>query len=138
MSNVVGSSDSIDRLPSLAEKLFALFDTQPAWIRAAVIASLATDIQPQTRVQRDRALERSVASITSYLGRKESRRVFAVIRYLTSSHAWLILKERFGLDGEEAGKAVAWALRSLIEDLKRRNLAARNQARTMRMQSGGR
>lgn len=122
--NVVGFPASVDMLPHMAGTLFALFETRPAWIRAAAIASIATDIQPKTRLKRNAALEKMVSGITPNLRRDESRRAFAVLRYLISSHAWLILREQFGLHGGEAGKAVAWALRALVEDLKRRNAKA--------------
>jgi hypothetical protein len=35
------------------------------------------------------------------------------------------MREEFRMSGRESGKAVAWALRALIEDLRRRNENAR-------------
>ncbi len=130
VSAVVAPLASVDELPRLAGKLFALFDTQPAWIRAVVIATVASDIRPRARIRRNKPLEDLIAGLTSNLDPSESRRVFAVMRYLISSQAWLVLREQFGLDGEERAKAVAWALRTLAEDVKGRNAVAGNQARS--------
>jgi len=115
---VVNLPDSLDELPTTAGKLFAQFDRQPTWIRAAVIASLATHIKPAGRLRRDRALEKLVTESTSSLRAEAARSALAVLRYLLSSHAWLVLREQFGLSTEQAGEAVAWALRALVADLR--------------------
>jgi hypothetical protein len=46
------------------------------------------------------------------------------VLFLLSSRTWQTLKDEFSMDGRESGKAVSWALRTLIADLRERNNAA--------------
>lgn len=119
---------TIDELPAMAEKAANLFNKQPRLVRAGVIALLTMKLQPKGREKRNKALEKLANQVTLALPRAESRRAFAVFRHLFGAQAWLSMRDQAGLDGEEAGKAVAWALQTLIEDLKKRNAEAANHA----------
>jgi hypothetical protein len=50
----------------------------------------------------------------------ELRRAEAVLSYLHSMLAYTSLRDESGLSGEEIGEALAWAIRTLVEDLRRR------------------
>ncbi len=50
---------------------------------------------------------------------KERARALAVVYLLVSAPAWQAMREQSGLDGVEAGKAAAWALRVLTDELRR-------------------
>jgi len=131
---------TIDELPAMAEKASNMFDKQPALVRAGVIALLAMKLRPRAREERNKAMEELANQVTSALPRAESRRAFAVFRYLFGAQAWLSMRDQAGLDSEEAGKAVAWALQTLIEDLKKRNAEAAsrsNKASKIRQGQGG-
>ena len=49
---------------------------------------------------------------------------FAVFAYLDNMLAWLTMRDEAGLDGNETGAAVAWAMNVLIDDIRRRQRAA--------------
>ena len=49
----------------------------------------------------------------------EVRRAEAVIAYLHNILAYTTLREENGLSGEEIGRAIGWAIRALVEDLRR-------------------
>lgn len=38
--------------------------------------------------------------------------------------AWVTMRDEAGLEGREVGKALEWAMRTLIDDLRRRNEVA--------------
>jgi hypothetical protein len=42
----------------------------------------------------------------------------AIIRYLATSLAWVTLRNRFGLNGDEVVSAMTWALNALSRDIK--------------------
>ena len=44
-----------------------------------------------------------------------------MLHHLLNSEAWRSMKDEAGLDGEESGRAVGWAIRTLVADLERRN-----------------
>ena len=51
--------------------------------------------------------------LTDGLDPKERRRALAVVYLLVSAPAWQAMRDQWGLDGVEAGKAAAWAVRVL-------------------------
>jgi hypothetical protein len=57
--------------------------------------------------------------VTGALSAEDRRRALAVIYLLISAPAWQAMREQSGLDGVEAGKAAAWALRVLTDELRR-------------------
>ncbi len=113
-----------DEIPALALKVFANFDRHPVVTRSLNIASMAFDIRPVARRERDEAIREVMASAMSNLDDEEKGRAFAVVRYLLSALAWQTMRERSGLVGAEAGKAAYWALDVLIKDVSRRNAEA--------------
>jgi hypothetical protein len=70
--------------------------------------------------------------VTGNLPEDEQRRAAAVIGYVDSLRGWLALHEDFGLESEETGLALEWAVRTLVEDLRRRNEAAGAASKTAR------
>jgi hypothetical protein len=50
---------------------------------------------------------------------RDARAVVAVCKIISSGHVWLLMRDDWGLDGSEAGRAVAWALRVLIDALRK-------------------
>lgn len=125
----------IDTAPAIFEqvpltvKVLELFDREPNVIRAYVIARLTTGYQPRARIRRTKSFETQFRRHFGSLSRGESLRIFAVLRLLLSSYAWLIFAEDFGLSGKESAKAVSWAVNLLLRDVKRMNeMAARRKA----------
>jgi AcrR family transcriptional regulator len=86
----------------------ALFD---AWA--------ARVVRKRTRRRRQRQFERAMSELTDELEPKERLRAIAVLYLLVSAPAWQAMREQWGLDGVEAGKAAAWAVRVLVDELNR-------------------
>jgi AcrR family transcriptional regulator len=119
----------LEDAPRLSMNMFAYFDREPNVIRASVLARLTTGYQPKARIRRTKSFEGGVRRLASNLDPAEFRRIFAVLRLLASSDAWLVFREDFGLRGEDMTEAVSWAIGVLLRDLKRRNRAAGNKKR---------
>jgi len=49
-----------------------------------------------------------------------------VFRLLISRYSWYVLSVELTLDAEGSGRAAAWAVAALLDDLDRRNEAAAN------------
>jgi AcrR family transcriptional regulator len=112
---------SADALPALVESAFREFDANETIILAEWATSFGRDLREHGRKRRQQAYKEALSDITSNLTRADARAAHAVVSYLLSSRAWKTLREEFGMAGAESGKAVAWALRVLIADLKERN-----------------
>lgn len=106
---------------------FELFGERPDLVRAVAVGALATRAQPASREARDRLFREKVMETARGLPEREARAASAVVRYLANSLAWVVLTEQLGLDEEEAGDAVAWAVEALVTDLERRACEARGE-----------
>lgn len=57
--------------------------------------------------------------VTARLDPLDARRACAVVRVLMNSGAWEMMRVNWNLTGEQAGEAVAWAIRILVDELRR-------------------
>ena len=101
--------------------VFPFFDEQPALFRAIHTARIAGTLRSDVRVRRVGEIEAALAPAVDRLPRREADQAGAVIAYLANALAWLSLRDESGLDGRDAGAAIAWAIDTLVADLRRRN-----------------
>lgn len=112
--------DSARDIAGQVRNTFELFGEHSDLVRAVAIGALATRSQPGSRRTRDRIFREKVMEAARGLPEEEARAASAVIRYLANSLAWVVLTDQLGLDEEEAGDGIAWAVETLITDLERR------------------
>jgi AcrR family transcriptional regulator len=79
---------------------------------------------------RRRAVATAIAEVSGNLPPGEGRRAEAILDYLRSGRAWVVLHDRYGLDGDEILAALDWAATTLLDDLRRRNTAAASTSTT--------
>ena len=103
------------------ETLFRAFDANEQLVRAKFASELGRSMRQRGRARRLEALRRIVDTITTNLPPQEARQATAVLHHLLNSEAWRSMKDEAGLDGEESGRAVGWAIRTLVAYLERRN-----------------
>ena len=112
---------SADEMPAMAERAFKEFDGNETAMLAQWATALGRDVRARGRRRRISAYADALAEATSGLSRTDARAAHAVISHLLSSLTWKTMREEFGMKGSESGKAVAWALTTLINDVKKRN-----------------
>ncbi len=110
---------SLDDVPGLAVESFLHFDRDRAMIRATVNAAAVGEFARVGHERRTKALRQLLAPKLDHLSPAQAEARFAVVRLLYSSLAWKTIEDRFGVTGEQSGRAVAWALRALIAELGR-------------------
>lgn len=115
---------SADDMATSAEQIFAAFDANESIMLAQWATAVGRVLRAKGRKRRLEAYETALREVTSHLSRTEARAALAILSYLRSSWTWKTLRDEFGMSGAESGKAVAWALRTLIADLRKRNEAA--------------
>jgi hypothetical protein len=73
------------------------------------------------RERRISEIEHALAPAVDRMSRRDADQAAAVIVYLANAFAWLSLRDESGLDGTESGRAITWAIDTLVADLRRRN-----------------
>jgi AcrR family transcriptional regulator len=111
--------ESADRLPEFVLELYHSYDESEALIKAMLRSPAARSLRKRTRRTRQRQFERAMSELTAELEPEERSRVLAVIYLLVSAPGWEAMREQWGLDGTEAGRAAAWAVRVLTDELRR-------------------
>ena len=107
---------TVDHLAGVVPEMGRIFDEHTNVFRA-----LAGD---ELQDQRREAVAAAVADVSGNLPADEARRAEAVLGYIRSGRAWLVLHDHYGLDGDEIVSALDWAATTLLEDVRRRNEAA--------------
>jgi AcrR family transcriptional regulator len=114
----------IESLLAAPEEVFPAFDEREALIRSQWVTVHGRTVREAGRRHRLAAYQKAMAEVTADLPAAEARRYLALIAYLFSSRTWQTLKDEWGMSGAESGKATSWALRVLVEDVRRRNKEA--------------
>jgi AcrR family transcriptional regulator len=97
------------------------FDEHPGLVRAMALSQLGQRIRGYRRRERLEAIGRALREELPDLPEDELRRAEAVLAYLHNILAYTTLREENDLSGEEIGRAIGWAIRALVEDLRRRH-----------------
>ncbi len=104
--------------------VFQVFEEVDIYVKALILARLATGHRGKSTLQRDIAFRKIISDLAPNLDDGERRCAAMVIRHLISSTTWMILTDSLGLTTEEALQGVKWALEVLFDDLKKRNRRA--------------
>jgi AcrR family transcriptional regulator len=107
---------TVEDLAGAVPEMGRIFDEHTNVFRA-----LAGD---ELQGRRREAVAAAVAEVSGNLPPDEARRAEAILGYIRSGRAWLVLHDHYGLDGDEIMSALDWAASTLIEDVRRRNEAA--------------
>jgi AcrR family transcriptional regulator len=112
--------ETLEEFLEFTPRLYRSYDENESLVRAMLTGKAARNVRTRTRRRRQQAFERALLDVTSNLEPDERRRVTAVIYLLSSAPAWNAMRDQWGLDGEEAGKAAAWAIRVLVDALRQK------------------
>jgi len=111
--------ENIDEFVELVPRLFARWDENEALIRARLLSRVHRQVHRDIGHSRDEAIEKAMEGVTARLDPLDARRACAVVRLLVSGAAWEMMRDGWDLTGEQAGEALAWAIRVLVAELRR-------------------
>jgi AcrR family transcriptional regulator len=97
------------------------FDRHPGLVRAMALSPLGREVRGRRRGERLASIRKALEDEVGDLPEQELRQAEAVLAYLHNMLAYVTLREEQQLSGEEIGEAVGWAIRTLVDDLRRRN-----------------
>lgn len=103
--------DTLDDLRGAVARNFALFNDNEALAKAAVRFSVGTATENRDRRRRTDAVAAAVEQLD--LDGDDARLVAGILRHLSSSRTWLLLREA-GLDAGDTTAAAAWAVEALV------------------------
>jgi AcrR family transcriptional regulator len=85
--------------------------------RAWVIIKMVTGERSESSRGRDQLVREVVDQLAPHLDQVEQDRVSGVLRFLAGSLAWKFMRDDLGMSTEEIGRAVAWAICTLLENV---------------------
>jgi AcrR family transcriptional regulator len=110
--------ETLEGVREMAPELYRMYDERETLVRA-LLSKRGQEIRARTRGRRLKTFEKALQELTRDLEPAERRRVLAVVYLLVSAPAWQAMRDQWNLTGDEAGKAAAWAVRVLTDELRR-------------------
>lgn len=111
--------DSADDLPTFTEHLFAQLAERPSLIKAMLETPSGRRLRDRSVRRRNEAFQRALAPLTKRMPERDALAVTAICKVLSSGYVLHLLNTDWGLDGQEAGRAAAWAMRVVIDALRK-------------------
>jgi AcrR family transcriptional regulator len=118
-TNIDGVPENIDAFTEWVPRLFAYWDENEALIRARLLSRVHRQIHRDAGHRKDEAIEKAMKEVTAQLDPLDARRACALVRLLVSGAAWEMMRDSWGLTGEQAGEGLAWAINVLVAELRR-------------------
>jgi AcrR family transcriptional regulator len=117
----------LDAVADLFEEGARDFDERPGLVRALALSQLGRHVRGYRRRERLAAIGQALHAELTELSEPELAQAEAVLAYLHNMLAYTTLREENGFSGEDVGRAIGWAIRTLIADLRKRNQNARRK-----------
>lgn len=105
---------SLDDIGRNEEWAFVVTERFPVEIRASVLLNSDPRRYVSTATRRTEHLRALIAEEEG-LDERAQNQLAGLIRCLGTSHTWLRLREEWGIDGNESGPLVRWAVETLID-----------------------
>jgi len=118
---------NLDEIADLYEEGCRDFDRRPGLARALAQSQLGRRARGYRRRERVAAIRQALRSELTALSEEELRQGEAVLAYLHNIVAYTAVREESGLSAEEIGQALGWAMRTLTDDLRKRDQKARRK-----------
>lgn len=110
-----------DEVAEVAEIVFPRFEEKATLVQALLISELGKNVRSRRLTMRRQAVTQSLQPVLRHLDPDEAKGICALIQQLGSAAMWQALREEDQLSGEASGKAVAWAIRTLVTELQHQN-----------------
>jgi AcrR family transcriptional regulator len=109
-----------NEIAPIMARSFAAFDADRAFVRAYFSTELGRTARMRGRRRRVEAIQVALRPLTSRLAEEDRVAAEAIISYLASIQAWVTIQDELGLTGAQVGRAVTWAIGTLLADLETR------------------
>ena len=113
-----GHLESLDTLAARAAESMALTDDHAVEATAEAILNADPRRLSQGSRARSEELHRVVRESLPGYEERDHVRITALLRSLYSVQTWLRMREEFGIPGTESGPVVAWAMGTLVKEIR--------------------
>lgn len=112
---------SFDELVSGPKTAFPAFDRNAGIMRASLHTPAGQAMRLRAVPARRAAFHACLAEELKQVSAEEAEKIEALAHLLYSAGAWETLKDYAGMDGERAGEAASWAIKTLVDAVIARN-----------------
>ncbi len=106
-----------EEIPVAAIAVARYFDRNASWIRAALSEPMARPLRMAGRKRRLDSLRKAAAPAVAHLPPAERTVALAAFGTIARGETWDCLTREFGLSSDDAGRAMSWILRALVDAL---------------------
>lgn len=116
-------------LPSIARTFHAAIGPHASHLEAYVMMTIATGAAAKVFRDRSRKFEKLIDGELGPFEPKVARLVTSAIRMFLSSAGWFLLRKHHGLSPAEAGRVSEWAVRVMLDAVRRGDVPSRGDGR---------
>jgi AcrR family transcriptional regulator len=109
-----GFPHTAEDLIATPQHLFPEFDKEEGFVRASAFSAAGREVRRAANTQRQKAMRACVRDAFPGISEPELTRLAAIVQLIDSAYAWAVMKEHWGLSGEESGKAASEAIAVLL------------------------
>jgi hypothetical protein len=106
--------DTVAGLTAMPMKLFPNFDKQPGIVRASAYSRAGRELRISVNHRRKASFMKAAKEARPDLEGEELVELAATIQLLCSAFAWSVMRDFWGLNGEQSGRAVTSAMKLLL------------------------
>ena len=106
--------DTVAGLTAMPMKLFPNFDKLPGIVRASAYSRAGRELRISVNDRRKASFLKAAMEARPDLDEAGALRLAATIQLLCSAFAWSVMRDFWGLTGEESGQAVSDAMKRLL------------------------
>jgi hypothetical protein len=106
--------DTVEGLTAMPMKLFPNFDKQPGIVRASAYSRAGRELRISVNERRKASFLKAAKEARPDLDEAGALRLAATIQLLCSAFSWSVMRDFWGLSGDESGRAVSDAMKVLL------------------------
>lgn len=107
-------------IPEWSRAIYKAFEENDKFMRAQLNTRIGRSIRRKSQKARNQKVLEVVANSFPGASAEAHHRFAALCRTLVSINAWITLHDDWGIDGDDAGDLVAWAITTLLAEAKRK------------------
>lgn len=111
--------DTEQALLASLDPVFGTMDRNADLMRGLLRSNAGQEMRRRDNERRRSGVVKALAGVTSHLSNDERRRVTAVFQALYSARTWEMMRDRAHLNDGESAQAIAWAMNTLLDALRR-------------------
>lgn len=109
-----------DHIPEWSRAIYKAFEENDKFMRAQLNTQIGRSIRRKGQKARNQKVTDVVAASFPGASAQAHHRFAALCRALVNINSWIMMHDDWGIDGDEAGDLVAWAITTLLDEAKKK------------------